>query len=129
MADTEESPEGHQLCRHRVRSAGFIARHPMFFVATAAPEGRVNLSPKGLDALRIPEPDRVIWLALTSSGNETAAHIRDSPRLTLMFRAFDGPAEIPAALWSGAAAPPGYNTRGRAFPDLCRNPPDFRSVR
>lgn len=71
--------------------AAFIAAQPMFFVATAPREGRVNLSPKGLDALRILAPDRVIWLNLTGSGNETAAHILDSPRMTLMFCAFAGP--------------------------------------
>ncbi|MCC5966678.1 MAG: pyridoxamine 5'-phosphate oxidase family protein [Natronohydrobacter sp.] len=71
--------------------AAFIAAQPMFFVATAAREGRVNLSPKGLDALRVLAPDRVIWLNLTGSGNETAAHILDSPRMTLMFCAFNGP--------------------------------------
>ncbi|MFN7003298.1 MAG: pyridoxamine 5'-phosphate oxidase family protein, partial [Roseinatronobacter sp.] len=71
--------------------AAFITAQPMFFVATAAREGRVNLSPKGLDALRVLAPDRVIWLNLTGSGNETAAHILDSPRMTLMFCAFNGP--------------------------------------
>ena len=45
----------------------------MFFVATAAPEGRINLSPKGMDRLRVLAPDRLIWLNLTGSGNETAA--------------------------------------------------------
>lgn len=74
--------------------AAFIAAQPMFFVATAAREGRVNLSPKGLDALRVLGPNRVIWLNLTGSGNETAAHILDSPRMTLMFCAFTGPPKI-----------------------------------
>ena len=31
----------------------FIAKQKIFFVGTAAPEGRVNVSPKGLDSLRI----------------------------------------------------------------------------
>jgi len=72
----------------------FIEAQPMFFVATAAREGRVNLSPKGLDALRVLAPDRVIWLNLTGSGNETAAHLLDTPRMTLMFCAFAGPPMI-----------------------------------
>lgn len=71
--------------------SAFIAAQPMFFVATAAREGRVNLSPKGLDALRVLAPDRVIWLNLTGSGNETAAHVLESPRMTLMFCAFNAP--------------------------------------
>jgi len=74
--------------------AQFIAAQRMFFVATADTEGRVNLSPKGLDALRVLGPNRVAWLNLTGSGNETAAHVRASPRMTLMFCAFDGPPQI-----------------------------------
>ena len=68
----------------------FIERQPMYFVATAAPDGRVNVSPKGMDSLRILEPDRVIWLNGTGSGNETAAHLLEHPRMTLMFCAFEG---------------------------------------
>lgn len=68
----------------------FIARQHLFFVATAAPEGRINLSPKGGDCLRVLGPDRLIWLNLTGSGNETAAHLLADPRMTLMFCAFEG---------------------------------------
>lgn len=68
-----------------------IERQKIFFVATAAKDGRVNLSPKGYDALRILGPKRLAWLNLTGSGNETAAHLLDSNRLTLMFCAFDDP--------------------------------------
>lgn len=57
----------------------------MFFVATAAAEGRVNLSPKGLDTLRVLDERRIVWLNLSGSGNETAAHVADSGRMTLMF--------------------------------------------
>lgn len=68
----------------------FIARQKIFFVATAEAEGRINLSPKGLDSLRVVDNKTVIWLNLTGSGNETAAHIRTRPRMTLMFCAFGG---------------------------------------
>ena len=68
----------------------FIERQPMYFVATAAPDGRVNVSPKGMDSLRVLEPNRVIWLNGTGSGNETAAHVFEHPRMTLMFCAFEG---------------------------------------
>ncbi len=68
----------------------FIARQRLFFVATAAPDGRVNLSPKGLDTLKIMAPDRIVWLSLSGSGNETAAHLLESDRMTLMFCGFDG---------------------------------------
>ncbi|WP_420595861.1 pyridoxamine 5'-phosphate oxidase family protein [Deinococcus sp.] len=60
------------------------------FVGTAAPEGRVNVSPKGMDSLRVLRPTRVVWLNVTGSGNETAAHLLNSPRMTLMFCAFAG---------------------------------------
>lgn len=70
----------------------FIEAQKMFFVATAAADGKVNVSPKGLDTLRVLSPSRIVWLSLSGSGNETAAHIRELNRMTLMFCAFDGPA-------------------------------------
>lgn len=58
----------------------FIQAQHLFFVATAAPDGRVNVSPKGLDSLRILDETKIIWLNLTGSGNETASHLREHPR-------------------------------------------------
>ena len=66
----------------------------MFFVATAAPDGRVNVSPKGLDSLRVLDANRIVWMNLSGSGNETAAHLRETSRMTLMFCALTGPALI-----------------------------------
>lgn len=66
----------------------FIEAQQMFFVATAARDGRVNVSPKGLDSLRVLGPNRVVWLNGTGSGNETAAHLLDVPRMTIMFCSF-----------------------------------------
>lgn len=68
----------------------FIAQQQMYFVGTAARDGRVNVSPKGLDSLRVVGDNRVLWLNGTGSGNETAAHLLDTPRMTLMFCAFAG---------------------------------------
>ncbi|WP_456446954.1 pyridoxamine 5'-phosphate oxidase family protein [Thiolapillus sp.] len=68
----------------------FIAAQQMFFVATAGREGAVNLSPKGLDSLRVLDASHLAWLNLTGSGNETAAHLRLDGRMTLMFCAFEG---------------------------------------
>lgn len=68
----------------------FIARQKIFFVGTAAADGRVNVSPKGMDTLRVVSANRVVWLNLTGSGNETAAHLREQSRITLMFCAFEG---------------------------------------
>ena len=72
----------------------FIEAQPMFFVATAAATGRVNVSPKGADSLRIVDDQRIIWLNLSGSGNETAGHLRALNRMTLMFCAFEGPPKI-----------------------------------
>ena len=69
----------------------FILQQRIFFAASAAPEGRVNVSPKDGKALRILGTNRVAYLDLTGSGNETAAHLRADGRLTLMFCAFAGP--------------------------------------
>jgi Pyridoxamine 5'-phosphate oxidase len=67
----------------------FIERQQMFFVSTAASEGRVNLSPKGMDSFRVLDSNRIAWLNLTGSGNETAAHLLDNNRMTIMFCSFD----------------------------------------
>lgn len=74
--------------------ADFIARAPLFFVATAAVEGRVNLSPKGMDCFRVLGPNRVAWLDVAGSGNETHAHLMADGRVTIMFCAFENPALI-----------------------------------
>jgi hypothetical protein len=68
----------------------FIAEQPIFFVGTAATSGRVNVSPKGMDSLRVLDANRVVWLNLTGSGNETAAHLLQNNRMTLLFCAFTG---------------------------------------
>lgn len=67
----------------------FIGRQHMFSVATAAADGSINLSPKGLDTFRVLSQDRVVWLNLTGSGNETSAHLQADGRITLMFCSFD----------------------------------------
>ncbi|MGA4508062.1 pyridoxamine 5'-phosphate oxidase family protein [Propionibacteriaceae bacterium G1746] len=67
----------------------FIERQHMFFVGTAAADGRVNISPKGLDSFRVLGPNKVAWLNGTGSGNESAAHIRQVPRMTIMFCSFE----------------------------------------
>ncbi len=68
----------------------FIENQKIFFVATAPTEGKINLSPKGLESLKVVNENTVIWLNLTGSGNETAAHLLSNPRMTLMFCAFEG---------------------------------------
>ncbi|MBT7953449.1 MAG: pyridoxamine 5'-phosphate oxidase family protein [Gammaproteobacteria bacterium] len=67
----------------------FISRQHMFFVGTAGTEGFVNVSPKGMDTFRVINDTNVAWLNLTGSGNETAAHVLESDRMTIMFCSFD----------------------------------------
>lgn len=75
--------------------AAFIRQQPLFFVATAPSSGgHVNLSPKGLDTLRVLDAKTVAYLDLTGSGNETSAHIADNGRLTIMLCSFDARALI-----------------------------------
>ena len=69
---------------------GFIEDQKMFFVGTAANKGSVNISPKGMDSLRVIDKNKVVWLNLTGSGNETAAHLLKNDRMTIMFCAFEG---------------------------------------
>lgn len=87
----------------------FIRAQQMFFVASAplSPNGHVNVSPKGLDSLRILSPTRVAYLDLTGSGNETSAHLRENGRITLMFCAFAGPPKILRLFGSGETVLPG----------------------
>jgi len=72
----------------------FVERQPVFFVATAAADARVNLSPKGMDSFRVLSPNRVAYLDVQGSGNETNAHLLADGRITIMFCAFDNPALI-----------------------------------
>jgi hypothetical protein len=74
--------------------AAFIGRQRIFFAASAAAGTRINLSPRGTEALRILGPHAVCYLDQTGSGNETAAHLIADGRLTLMFCAFEGPPQI-----------------------------------
>ena len=66
----------------------FIAEQKIFFTATAPEEGRINLSPKGMDAFRCLNNSRVAYLNYTGSGNETAAHLLENARITIMFCSF-----------------------------------------
>lgn len=74
----------------------WVEKQPVFFVGTAplAGGGHVNVSPKGLDSLRILGPRRVAYLDLTGSGAETIAHVRENGRIVIMFCAFSGPPKI-----------------------------------
>lgn len=85
----------------------FIHRQHIFFVATAPANGRVNLSPKGMDSLRVLDQNRIVWLNLTGSGNETAAHVLENGRMTLMWCAMEGKPLILRAYGTATAVHPG----------------------
>jgi hypothetical protein len=68
----------------------FISEQKIYFVGTAAETGSVNVSPKGRDSLRVINSKEIAWLNLTGSGNESASHVLQNPRMTVMFCAFEG---------------------------------------
>jgi hypothetical protein len=87
----------------------FIAHQKMFFVATAplSASAHINLSPKGLDSFRVLSPNKVCYLDITGSGNETSAHLLENGRITIMFCAFDGPPNILRLYGTGYTVLPG----------------------
>ena len=107
----------------------FIESQHMFFVATApmAADGLVNLSPKGLDSLRVRGPREVAYLDLTGSGVETVAHLKENGRICFMFCAFEGPPRIVRLHATGEVLEPGdpdFERLRPEFPDL----PGTRSI-
>src|SRR5579859_699574 len=103
----------------------FIRRQKMFFVATAplSAEGSVNLSPKGYDSLAIIDERTIAYLDLGGSGIETHAHVRENGRITLMFCAFEGAANIVRVYGRGEALmfdDPGFAEKRALFPSFTR---------
>lgn len=85
----------------------FIEKQPVYFTATAAPDARINLSPKGYaDSFRILSSNQVAYLDLGGSGNETHAHLAADGRITIMFCAFDRSALILRIYGRGCAVLP-----------------------
>ncbi|MFW6067182.1 MAG: pyridoxamine 5'-phosphate oxidase family protein [Myxococcota bacterium] len=109
------------------RLTDFIRRQHVFFVATAplAGEGHVNVSPKGLDSLRVLGPHTVAYVDLVGSGAETIAHLRDNGRITLMFCAFEGPPKILRLYGRGEVLEPG----DEGFDALLPLFPEYDAVR
>jgi len=99
----------------------FIARQPVFFVATAAADARINCSPKGMDSFRILDGRTAAYLDVGGSGNETQAHLAADGRITVMFCAFDNPALILRLYGRGTATlaqDDGYPALAAHFPPL-----------
>jgi len=110
--------------------AEWIAAQPLFFVATAplSPAGHINLSPRGLDTFRILGPLEVAYLDLTGSGNESAAHVRENGRITVMFCAFQGQPKILRLFGKGEVITPRHGD-WRCLRDLFpQNLPAVRQI-
>jgi hypothetical protein len=100
----------------------WIESQPLFFVATApSTGGHVNVSPKGYDTLRVLGTHRVAYRDLTGSGAETAAHLADDGRITLLWCAFDQPpriARVHGQGWLHTPASPGFAELDHQLPTL-----------
>ncbi|QMV41960.1 pyridoxamine 5'-phosphate oxidase family protein [Cohnella cholangitidis] len=96
----------------------FIAKQRIFFVGSAplSEDGHVNISPKGYDTLRVLSANRVAYLDMTGSGNETSAHIRENGRVTVMFCAFEGPPNILRLYGTGTVVLPGSPEWNELYP-------------
>ena len=98
----------------------FIKNQKIFFVATAPKNGRINLSPKGMDSLRVVGENRILWLNVTGSGNETAAHLLENDRITIMMCFFEGAPNILRIYGKGKAIHPNdqeWDTVIHLFPE------------
>ncbi|SDP97755.1 Pyridoxamine 5'-phosphate oxidase [Mucilaginibacter sp. OK268] len=87
----------------------FIEKQKMFFTASAplTADGHVNLSPKGIDSFKVLSANRVAYMDIIGSGNETSAHILENGRITIMFCAFEGPPNILRLYGKGYTVLPG----------------------
>lgn len=114
---------GQQFAKIEPKHAAFIARQKIFFVATAPPKGRVNVSPKGLSSFRVLGERDVAYLDCTGSGSETRAHLiaSDDKRLTIMFCAFEGDPVILRLYGQGRSLP-------RGTPEYAALLPHFEEV-
>lgn len=105
----------------------FIEAQPVFFVGSAPLDraGHVNVSPKGLDTLRILGPTTIAYLDLTGSGIETVSHLKENGRIVLMFCAFQGPPKIIRIHGRGRVAEPD----APEFTQLARHFPEHAGMR
>lgn len=110
-----------QIDRIDPKLGAWLEEQPVFFVATApaAVDGHVNVSPKGMDTLRVLGEHEVAYQDLTGSGSETIAHLRDNGRIVLMACAFSGPPRIVRLHGRGEVVlpdEPAYATLDQRFP-------------
>lgn len=106
----------------------FISHQKMFFVSTAPLQGgHINLSPKGMDTFRVINAEKVCYLDIVGSGNETSAHVLENGRITIMFCAFDGPPSILRLYGTGYTVLPG-SAEWPELASLFSLPPGTRQI-
>ena len=107
--------------------ASFVAGQSVFFVATSplSDTGHVNLSPKGMDSMRVVDRHTIAYADLVGSGAETIGHLRENGRITIMWCSFGNKPRILRMYGRGAALLPGEE----GFDDLAGLFPDYRSLR
>jgi hypothetical protein len=105
----------------------FIEAQPLFFVGSAPldSDGHVNVSPKGLDTLRVLGPQTIAYLDLTGSGIETVSHLMENGRIVLMFCSFQGPPKILRLHGRGRVIEPEQTE----FPHLAAHFPEYEGTR
>jgi hypothetical protein len=103
----------------------FIGQQKVFFVGTAGEDSLINVSPKGMDSFRVISHSQIMWLNLTGSGNETAAHVLDNGRMTVMFCSFDKQPLI-MRLYGTARV---IHSRDEAWNKLISQFPDYTGAR
>ena len=103
----------------------FIDKQKIFFTASAPEEGRVNLSPKGMESFVCLNENEVAYLDVVGSGNETAAHLKQNGRLTIMFCSFDKQPLILRLYGKGKVVQPD----DKRWKDMTSNFPKYKGVR
>ncbi len=103
----------------------FVRDQPLFFAGTAGATGKVNISPKGMDSLRVLGPNRILWRNFTGSGNETAGHLAQVNRMTLMWCSFTARPMILRAYGTARTLHPG----DAGWADLAAHFPDQAGMR
>lgn len=114
----DEEKMGRQFASISPKHKEFIQKQHLFFIGSAplSREGHVNLSPKGYDSLRILSDNRVAYLDMSGSGNETCAHILENGRVTVMFCAFEGQPSILRLYGTGTVVMPGSEQWQELYP-------------
>ena len=118
---------GQQYSEITNKVKNFIESQKIFFVGTATENSKINISPKGMDSLKIINKNSIAWLNVTGSGNETSAHIQQNHRMTIMFCAFEGSPMI-LRLYGNAKVVHKNDTEWNEFYSLFNNIPGARQI-